>query len=104
MDYVFILREWGGGETTQKATRKTTQKATQKLSQKQEKILAYLKQNPTASRKELTMHIDDLTEDGVKYNLKRLKALGLIQREGADNGGHWRTTDNGENELSDNDI
>ena len=50
------------------------------------------------------VHIDDLTEDGVKYNLKRLKALGLIQREGADNGGHWRTIDNGENELSDNDI
>ena len=99
MDYVFILREWGG-ETTQK----TTRKAPRKLSQKQEKILAYLKQNPTASHKELTMHIDDLTEDGVKYNLKRLKALGLIQREGADNGGHWRTIDNGDNELSDNNI
>ena len=89
-----------GGETTQK----TTRKAPRKLSQKQEKILAYLKQNPTASHKELTMHIDDLTEDGVKYNLKRLKALGLIQREGADNSGHWRTIDNGDNELSDNNI
>ena len=89
-----------GGETTQK----TPQKASWKLSQKQEKILAYLKQNPTASRKELTMHIDDLTEDGVKYNLKRLKALGLIQREGADNDGRWRTIDNGDNELSDNNI
>ena len=50
------------------------------------------------------MHIDDLTEDGVKYNLKRLKALGLIQREGADNDGRWRTIDNGDNELSDNNI
>ena len=62
--------------------------------------MAYLKQNPIVSRKELTMHIDDLTEDGVKYNLQRLKTLGLIQREGADNGGHWRVIDNDDNELS----
>ena len=71
----------------------TTQKTTQKLSKKQEEILAYLKLNPAASRKELTMHIDDLTEDGVKYNLKRLKTLGLIQREGTDKGGFWRIAD-----------
>ena len=66
--------------------------------------MAYLKQNPTASRKELTILIEGLTEDGVKYNLQRLKTLGLIQREGADNGGHWRVIDNDDNELSDNNI
>lgn len=54
--------------------------------------------NPSASRKELSTLIDDLTEDGVKYNLKRLKTLGFIQREGADNGGHWRIIDDGYNE------
>lgn len=90
----------GGGETTQKTTQKATRKTTRKLSQNQEKILAYLKQSPTASRKELTILIEGLTEDGVKYNLQRLKTLGLIQREGADNGGHWRVIDNDDNELS----
>ena len=50
----------------------------------------YLKKNPNASRKELTESITDLTEDGVKYNLTRLKNLGLIQRVGSDKGGYWR--------------
>ena len=50
----------------------------------------YLKKNPNASRKELTETITDLTEDGVKYNLTRLKNLGLIQRVGPDKGGYWR--------------
>ena len=52
-----------------------TQKTTQKLSKMQEDILAYLAINPATSRKELTMHIDNSTEDGIKYNLNRLKKL-----------------------------
>ena len=71
-------------------TQKTTQKTNQKLSKKQEEILVYLKKNPNASRKELTETITDLTEDGVKYNLTRLKNLGLIQRVGPDKGGYWK--------------
>lgn len=67
----------------------TTQKTTQKLSRKQEEILLYLKNNPKASRKDLTDNIIDLTEDGVKYNLKRLKEFGLIRRVGPDKGGFW---------------
>ena len=68
----------------------TTQKTTQKLSRKQEEILLYLKNNPKASRKDLTDNIIDLTEDGVKYNLKRLKEFGLIRRVGPDKGGFWK--------------
>ena len=55
----------------------------------QEYILVYLAINPAASRKELALHIGNSTEDGIKYNLNRLKKLGLIQREGAAKGGHW---------------
>ena len=76
-------------KTTQKTTHKTTQKTIQKLSRKQEEILLYLKNNPKASRKDLTDNIVDLTEDGVKYNLKRLKELELIRRVGPDKGGFW---------------
>ena len=65
-------------------------KLPRKLPKKQEEILVYLKKNPNASRKELTETITDLTEDGVKYNLTRLKNLGLIQRVGPDKGGYWR--------------
>ena len=78
------------GKEYAEATQKTTQKTTQKLSKMQEDILAYLAINPAASRKELAMHIDNSTEDGIKYNLDRLKKLGLIQREGAAKGGHWK--------------
>ena len=84
----------GGGLWTifhfEKEYTETTQKTTQKLSKMQEDILAYLAINPTASRKELALHIDNSTEDGIKYNLDRLKKLGLIQREGAAKGGRWR--------------
>ena len=62
---------------------------TQKLSKMQKDILAYLAINPATSRKELALHIDNSTEDGIKYNLDRLKKLGYIQREGPDKGGFW---------------
>ena len=55
----------------------------------QKDILAYLAINPAASRKELALHIDNSTEDGIKYNLDRLKKLGYIQREGPAKGGFW---------------
>ena len=56
----------------------------------QKDILAYLAINPAASRKELALHIDNSTEDDIKYNLDRLKKLGLIQREGGAKGGYWK--------------
>ena len=73
----------------EESDQKTTQKTTQKLTKKQEEILRFLKNNPNASRKDLTENIADLTEDGVKYNLKRLKELELIRRVGPDKGGFW---------------
>ena len=35
----------------------------------------------------------NLVENGIKYNLERLKKLGLIRREGADKGGFWKILD-----------
>ena len=66
------------GETTQKTTRKTTQK-----------IVVILKQNPFSSRQEIAKTLGDITENGVKYHLDKLKSAGIIQRIGADKGGHW---------------
>ena len=80
-------------DATQITNQKTTKKTARKLSQMQEDILAYLIENPTASRKELSQQIANSTENGIKYNLERLKKLGLIRREGADKGGFWKILD-----------
>ena len=72
--------------TTPEATPKTTQKISQK-------ILAILVENPSASRREIAERLADITEDGVKYHLDRLKAAGKIRRIGPARGGHWEVQD-----------
>ncbi|MCK5062600.1 MAG: winged helix-turn-helix transcriptional regulator, partial [Candidatus Aenigmarchaeota archaeon] len=59
-----------------------TQKTTQK-------ILELLKENPNYSRKELANLIGNITEDGIKYHLEKLKSEGRLKRIGPDKGGHW---------------
>ena len=66
-----------GTETTQKTTEKTT-----------EKILRLIKENPSITNKELAM-LCEITEDGVFYHIKKMKAAGVIRRIGPDKGGHW---------------
>ena len=73
----------GSGETTQDATQKTTQK-----------IVELLREQPTLGRKELAELLGDITEDGVKYHLNKLKADGVIRRIGPDKGGHWEVVKN----------
>ncbi|MGM0505126.1 MAG: ATP-binding protein [Bacteroidota bacterium] len=65
-------------ETTQKTTQTTTQK-----------ILDILKDNPKAGRKEIAEIIGDITEDGIKYHLEKLKAEGKLKRVGPAKGGYW---------------
>jgi predicted HTH transcriptional regulator len=55
-----------GEEVSRKTLGKTTRKTTQKTTQK---ILSILKENPSASRKEIALIPRDITEDGVKYQL-----------------------------------
>ncbi len=65
------------GEATQKTTQKTTQK-----------IVWLIKANPRITRKELAEKIG-ITQDGIKYNLDKLKRQGILKRVGPDKGGHW---------------
>jgi ATP-dependent DNA helicase RecG len=60
----------------------TTHKTTQK-------ILAMLARNPSFSRREIAQELGDISENGVKYHLEKLKASGRIRRLGADKGGYW---------------
>ena len=59
------------------------------LTEAQVAIIEYLKEHPQASRKELTEHIPDITENGIKYNLARLQELGLLKRIGGRKFGCW---------------
>ena len=84
------------GDSTQTSTPKTnnsTQTSTQKVvgstqTSTQEQILNILREYPQTSRKELAKIIG-ITEDGIKKQLAKLKKAGMIERIGADNGGHW---------------
>jgi len=68
-------------KTTQKITQKTTQKTTQK-------IIILIKMKPEITRRELAEEIG-ITEDGIKYNLKKMQERGIIKRIGPAKGGHW---------------
>ena len=47
-----------------------------------------MRNNPYISRKELSKLLM-ISEDGVKYQLKKLKRKGLIEHIGASRGGYW---------------
>lgn len=70
---------------------KTAQKTTQKTTRK---ILQLLKENPGLSRKEIAGILGNITEDGVKYHLAKLKKDGKIKRIGAARGGYWQVVEN----------
>jgi predicted HTH transcriptional regulator len=52
--------------------------------------LNIISKNPYVTRKELSQKIPNSTVYGIRYNLERLKDLGIIVREGGDKGGIWR--------------
>ena len=65
---------------------KTTQKTTQKTTK--ERLMELLKANPYLSRSDLATLLK-ISEDGVKYQLNKLKDKGIIVHIGPDKGGHW---------------
>lgn len=73
-------------ETIVNTTQETTQK---KLNDNQNKILLLIKKNPHITRNELADELD-ITSDGIKYNLNKLKQLKVIERIGPDKGGYWK--------------
>jgi ATP-dependent DNA helicase RecG len=91
----FIDTTQTGSKTTQTGS-KTTQtgsKTTQTGSKTTQTLLKLLKENPTASRRELAIFLGNITEDGIKYQLNKLKNQGLIHRIGSDFGGHWEVVE-----------
>ncbi len=54
-----------------------------------QKILDLIRENPYISRREIADNLGNITADGIKYNLSKLKREGLIKRVGPDKGGYW---------------
>ena len=67
----------GKDETTHKTTQKT-----------REIILNALEKSPDLTNKELA-DICGISIDGIKYQIKQMRTLGLIRRVGPDIGCHW---------------
>lgn len=77
--------EFDEGRDYLKATfflKSATQKTTQKEQGTRKTIIDLLENEPYLTRKELAEKIGDITEDGVKYHLEKLKGEGRIKRVG----------------------
>ena len=58
-----------------------------------ERIVAFLRENPEASRRDIVASLGNTTEGSVRYQLDKLKASGRLRRVGPDRGGHWMVVD-----------
>ena len=67
-------------------TEKTTEEITEKTT---EEIFELIINNPQISQDKIA-EIIGITADGVFWNIKKLKAKGLIERIGSDKGGYWK--------------
>jgi len=74
----FLAQKDEGQAITQETTQETTQ----------EKIMASLRAEPALTRKLLAQRLN-ISEDGVKYHLNKLKAAGKIRHVGPTKGGRW---------------
>ncbi len=85
-DWFRVVIKRNGIDTTLKTTLKTTRKTTEEIVRE---ILQLIKRTPGITKKELAQHIGNITEDGIKYHLNKLKKQGKIKRIGPDKGGYW---------------
>jgi ATP-dependent DNA helicase RecG len=83
----FALKEGilGAEVSEKKPVGKTAQKTTQKTTQR---IMGLIRHRPEITRQELAIELG-ITDSGVKYQIKKMLAQGLIRRVGPDKGGHW---------------
>lgn len=58
-----------------------------------DRIVAFLRKSPEASRRDIVVALGNTTEGSVRYQLDKLKAAGRLRRVGPDKGGHWMVAD-----------
>lgn len=71
----------------------TTPNTTPNITEKEELIIKLIKDNPQITVKDIAEMAGNITIDGVKYNLKRLKEKGIIKRIGSNRKGYWEVVD-----------
>lgn len=90
VEFTVILKNLNYGENRDNKSEinDVSQAAEQYVQRTEEVFLNALRNNPYISRKELSKLLM-ISEDGVKYQLKKLKRKGLIEHIGASRGGYW---------------
>ena len=68
-----------------KTTIKTTTKTTSDI---ENRILSIIRENPKITVKSISRMVE-ITEDGIRYHIKKLKKQGLLEYIGASRSGHW---------------
>ena len=76
----------GNSQTTESATQTSTQKTTLTTTQR---VLELMEKDPYITIDQIAASIG-ITRDGVNYQIKKLKNLGQIERDGGDYGGKWK--------------
>jgi len=66
-----------------------TEKVGEKITSNQQLILDCIAENPRITIADLSLIIG-ISDRKIEANLQKLKSKGLIERVGADKGGHWR--------------
>lgn len=90
VEFTVILKNLNYGENRDDKSEinDVSQAVEQYVQRTEEVFLNTLRKNPYISRKELSKLLM-ISEDGVKYQLKKLKSKGLIEHIGASRGGYW---------------
>jgi len=57
-----------------------------------DRVLLLLRDNPDMTRAQLAYRLG-LTPDGAKYHLDKLRAAGLLRRNGPTKGGRWEVAE-----------
>ena len=91
VEFTVILKNLNYGEDGDKEyeTDETSPRIDEYIQRTEDVFINALRKNPNISRKELAKMLM-ISEDGVKYHLKKLKNKGLIERVGASRGGYWK--------------
>jgi ATP-dependent DNA helicase RecG len=71
-----------------KTTKETTKETTKRLKDREVLIISLITENNKINAVELAKKVD-LSTDGIRYYLKKLKRKGILQRSGPTKGGAW---------------
>ena len=100
----FLIRIWRAGDRTTTGSdgeppenrQITTRKPPEKQGSSQNlanQILTFLREHPSASRRDIAGALEGTTEWSVRYQLDKLKESGRLRRVGPDRGGRWLVVD-----------